>query len=93
METKDQVWEDVDLLKVYVGNRPTWWMNIVYHYEDNVLGGRDKEYPSRKIYQLQHLEHYGFITDRDSQWAIFPDPSDYISVLLKFGGEFQYYEN
>ena len=76
-----------DVMKVNVSLRPNWWLNIVYDYEDNVLGGRDKAYPSDKIYQLQHLEHYGFITDPTSQFAIFPNPADYIDCILKFGGK------
>ena len=75
-----------DVMKVNVSRRPNWWLNIVYDYEDNVLGGRDKEYPSDKIYQLQHLKNYGFITDPTSQFAIFPNPSDYLNCILKYGG-------
>jgi len=76
-----------DVMKVNVSRRPNWWLNIVYDYEDNVLGGRDKEYPSDKIYQLQHLEHYGFITDSQHQFAIFPYPADYLKCILTYGGK------
>lgn len=76
-----------DVLKVNVSKRPAWWLNIVYDYEDNVLGGRDKPYPSEKTYQVQHLERYGFVTDEVGKWAIFPNPNDYLMCLLKFGDE------
>ena len=76
-----------DVLIVRVNHRPNWWINIVHDYEDNVLGGRDKEYPSDKIYQLQHLEHYGFVVSPSHRHAIFVNPADYINCILKFGGE------
>jgi hypothetical protein len=76
-----------DVLKVDVSRRPSWWLNVVYDYEDNVLGSRDKEYPSEKLYQLQHLERYGFVTDEIGQWAVFPNPKDYTLCLLKYGAE------
>jgi hypothetical protein len=70
---------------VDVSRRPRWWMNVVYDYEDNVLGGRDVSYPDRATYQIQHLTHYGFVTDEMSDTATFPNPNDYIKCLLKFG--------
>ena len=75
-----------DVLRVRVGKRPEWWMNVVYDYEDNVLGGRDKPYPDDRTWQVQHLERYGFITDQIGEWAIFYNPNDYLTCLLHFGG-------
>jgi hypothetical protein len=85
MNAEDNMYYN-DVMKVNVSRRPNWWLNIVYDYEDNVLGGRDKEYPAEKIYQVQHLERYGFITDPVGKFAIFANPSDYIDCILKFGG-------
>lgn len=61
------------------------WMNSVWDYEDNVLGGRTVSYPNDETLNAQKKDRYGLTyCPENPNYVVFNSEKDYMWFVMRW---------